>query len=160
MGLFQTRDLEEGPMELAHLPNNTPFCWANPDNFSLFHAADQKLFNFTAIQTHRQTHILHPYLHRQDFFLYGNLYLSLHYVALFTLLSHSLCLWRIIVPEVLTEVPISETRWRLEAYWAYRDTRCQWRSGEKDLHRGRHFWDFQEFSDIPLPGQVSKSCNI
>ena len=40
-------------------------------------------------------HILHPYMHRQDFFIYGNLYLSLHYVPLFALLTHSLCLWRI-----------------------------------------------------------------
>ena len=30
------------------------FCWANPENFSLFHAADQKLFHFYC-QTHRQT---------------------------------------------------------------------------------------------------------
>ena len=46
-------------------------------------------------QTHRQTHILHPYMHVQDFFLYGNLYLSLHYVPSFALLTHSLHLWRI-----------------------------------------------------------------
>ena len=30
MGLFQTRDLEEGPMELAHLPNNTTFLLSKP----------------------------------------------------------------------------------------------------------------------------------
>ena len=43
-------------------------------------------------------HILHPYMHRQDFFIYGNLYLSLHYVPLFALLTHSLWLWRINCP--------------------------------------------------------------
>ena len=37
---------------------------------------------FTARQTHRQMHILHLCMHGQDFFLYGNLYLSLHYVRL------------------------------------------------------------------------------
>ena len=35
-----------------------------------------------SILTTRQTHILHPYMHRWDFFLYGFLYLSQHYVPL------------------------------------------------------------------------------
>ena len=48
-----------------------------------------------SIFTARQMHILHPYMYRWDFFLHGNLYLSLHYVPLFTFLTHSLCLWRI-----------------------------------------------------------------
>ena len=43
---------------------------------------------FTARQT--DTHFA-----SQDFFLYGNLYLSLHFVPSFALLSHSLHLWRI-----------------------------------------------------------------
>ena len=50
--------------------------------------------------TDRQTHILHPYMHGQDFFLYGNLYLSQHYVSEWASLTHSLCLWRIMRPSV------------------------------------------------------------
>ena len=34
-------------------------------------------------------------MHRRDFFLYGNLYLSLHYIPSFCLFTHSLHLWRI-----------------------------------------------------------------
>ena len=49
-----------------------------------------------SIFTFRQTHILHPYMHGQDFFLYGNLYLSQHYVSEWASLTHSLRLWRII----------------------------------------------------------------
>ena len=66
--------------------------WANPENFTLFHAANQKLFHF-CFQTDRHTFCI-PYLHGQDFFLYGNLYLSLHYFSLFASLSHPLHLWR------------------------------------------------------------------
>ena len=74
------------------------FCWANPENFSLFYAADQKLFHFYCLtdrHTDRQMHILHPYMHGQVCFLYGNFYLSLHYVPSFASLTHSLRLWRI-----------------------------------------------------------------
>ena len=91
-----------GPWSQLTYPTIRLFCWANPENFSLFHAADQKLFHFyhqTDRQTHRhtdtQTHILHPYMHGRDFFLYGNLYLSQHYVSEWAWLTHSLRLWRI-----------------------------------------------------------------
>ena len=50
---------------------------------------------FTVRQTDTQTHILHPYMHGRDFFLYGNLYLSQHYVSEWASLTHSLRLWRI-----------------------------------------------------------------
>ena len=84
-------------MELAHLPNNTTFLWSKTWKFQFISCSGSKVIPILPpdSQTHRQTHILHPYLHGRDFFLYGNLYLSLHYVPLFALLTHSLCLWRI-----------------------------------------------------------------
>ena len=44
-----------GPWSRLTYPTIRLFCWANPENFSLFHAADQKLFHFYH-QTDRQTH--------------------------------------------------------------------------------------------------------
>ena len=64
-------------MEPAHLPNNMTFCSANPENLVYF----MQRINSYSISTARQT----DYMHRQDFFLYGNLHLSLHYVPSFTL---------------------------------------------------------------------------
>ena len=54
MGLLQNKYLVEGPMDPAHLINIWLFCCANPENFSLFHSADQKLFHFY-FQTDRHT---------------------------------------------------------------------------------------------------------
>ena len=49
-----------GPWSQLTYPTIRLFCWANPENFSLFHAVDQKLFHFyrqtdTDRQTHRRT---------------------------------------------------------------------------------------------------------
>ena len=43
-----------GPWSRLTYPTIQLFCWANPENFSLFHAVDQKLFHFYR-QTDRQT---------------------------------------------------------------------------------------------------------
>jgi len=56
-----------GPWSQLTYPTIWLFCWANPENFSLFHSVDQKLFHFYR-QTHRQMHILHPYMHSKIFF--------------------------------------------------------------------------------------------
>ena len=54
--------LRRGPWSQLTYPIIQLFCWANSENFSLFHAADQKLFHFycqtdtqTDTQTDRQT---------------------------------------------------------------------------------------------------------
>ena len=80
-------------MELAHLPNNTTFLLSKPWKFQFISCSGSKVIPF--LLPDRQTHILHPYMHGQDFFLYGNLYLSQHYVSEWALLTHSLRLWRI-----------------------------------------------------------------
>ena len=46
MGLFQTRDLKEGPMELAHLPNNTTFLLSKPWNFQFISCSGSKVIPF------------------------------------------------------------------------------------------------------------------
>ena len=67
------------------------FCWANPEIFSLFCAMYQTLFNFYC-QTDR--HILHPYMHGQDFFSIWKFILFTTLCSFIVLLTRSLCLWR------------------------------------------------------------------
>ena len=97
-------------MELAHLPNNTTFLLSKPWKFQFISCSGSKVIPFLPPDRHtdRQMHILHPFLHGQDFFLYGNLYLSPHYVRSFASLTHSLCLWRINFE--LTQECFSESR--------------------------------------------------
>ena len=80
-------------MEPAQLPNNTTFLLSKPWKFQFISCSGSKVIPFLPSdrQTDTQTHILHPYMHGQDFFLYGNLYLSLHYIPSFALLTHFVC---------------------------------------------------------------------
>ena len=96
MGLFLTRDLWEGPSKLAHLPNNTTFLLRKPWKFQFISCSGSKviLFLLPDRQSYRGTFCI-P-ICTGEIFLYGNLYLSLHYILLFALLTHSLRFWRII----------------------------------------------------------------
>ena len=53
-----------------------------------------KVIPFLPPDRHTDAHFASLYA-RARFFIYGNLYLSLHYVREFASLTHSLCLWRI-----------------------------------------------------------------
>ena len=75
-------------MEPAHLPNNTTFLLSKPWKFQFISCSGSKVIPFLPSdrQTDTQTHILHPYMHGQDFF-YMEIY-TFHYN---TLLTHFVC---------------------------------------------------------------------
>ena len=83
-------------MEPAHLPNNTTFLLSKPWKFQFISCHRSKVIPFLPQDRHtdRCTFCI-SICTGKIFFLYGNLYLSLHYVPAFAFLTHSLCLWRI-----------------------------------------------------------------
>ena len=87
MGFYRPGTWWRGPWNQVAYPKTQPLSWENPESFSLFHALHQKLFIFY-IQIDTEMHILHSYLHRQDFCLNWNLYISLYCITLFACLTH------------------------------------------------------------------------
>ena len=102
-----------GPWSWLTCPTIRHFCWANHENFSLFHAGDQKLFHFY-FRPHRQMHFLHPYMHGRDFF-YMEIY-TFHYTTFLHLLcslTHFICeglkifqkfVWELILDERVEKI--------------------------------------------------------
>ena len=77
-GPFPDQGPDGGALGAGSLNLQYIFLLSKPWNFSLFHAEDQKLFHlYFQIDTH--THFASLYALAR-FFLYENLYLSLHYV--------------------------------------------------------------------------------
>ena len=94
MGLLQTRYLVEGPMEPAHLPNNTTF-HAQTLKISVYFMQQIKSYSiFIFRQTHRHTFCIPMCMTR---FLSIGKFMPFNTLRSFVCFTHSLCLWRISV---------------------------------------------------------------